>query len=344
MIYSYLKEGYFDSYEKKSSNISVKTTQKRVENMSTAAVMKDFKNIIESHDVPFVFKTGTGNFMKVPYNDVKSSRFDYLSYLLYIFFTNIKMYSNVNTWLGIFNDGSEFFSGDGGEDSMTEENALFLIEHGSYKDILSNSLAFPHNKSRDAVLAMYGGKSAVDQSGIHTKFKYSMPANFSHKTYIRSFIRALLNILPDAVNKDALHQDLNLSYTHAVLDELDLYLMFRQAVTEEIERAKSKSEKPSICKIFWDVIFEFDDTDIRNLDRDFRLLSGCLSENQPLYQNTFGISIPVNLSAEICFYPDDIHHIRDRICDKISELILPGVFKEPDLLGNGVFPYVIGVE
>lgn len=343
MIYNYLKEGYFDSYEKKSSDISVKTTQKRMENMSTAAVTGDFKNIIESHDIPFVIKCGTGNFTKVPYND-KSSRFDYLSYLFYIFFTSIKMYSNVNTWLGIYNDGSEFFDGEGGEDSMTEENALFLIEHSSYKDILSSSLTFPRIESGNDALAIYGGKSAVDQSGVHIKFKYSMSGDFSHKTYIRSFIRALLNIIPDAVNKDALHQDLNLSYTHAVPDERDLYLTFHRAVTEEVERAKSKSEKPSIYKIFWDVIFKFDDTVIRNLDRDYRLLSRCLSENQPLYQNAFGISIPVNLSAEICFFPDDIHHIREHICDKVSELVLPGVFKEPDLLGTGVFPYVIGIE
>lgn len=175
--------------------------------------------------------------------------------------------------------------------------------------------------------------SSIDPNGISVEFVYTPIIAVGIQYISISWIDALISAMAEEIDTDKIIPEsvCSVNYIWTGLDN-SLKDIFRNVMHTEFETAKSESRKPSLRNIIItaaDTVFGKSVKQVAAALRDdLKIISDALSNNQPMYEMTYGCQIPVTLTAK--FRLSGGRHEDD--CKKKLNLILnqwfSGVFAE----------------
>lgn len=380
MIYEYLSEGYFNT-EPKRDSVSAEDTKKRVMHVQQSSAVSDFKSLITGGypDLYIGIKDPVwsneiievdGKFRTISvldnYGEVQSAD-EIPDTLGYIFFRIVKSIiesageNKGKDSLDVFMiDRSAVKPGNDFKkytDNISQDlpNIIFKVDPSSLKgklktarfgDLLYVNNAVDHSigdvscSPFQADNVPFTSVSEIGQSrGISVEFLYT-PVYMIYKSN-RSIGSRYINWIECLAG--AVH-DVTEGSDEEYSDEFTD--ICRKAVHTEFEAAKSESRKPSFINTVILIADKFFKKSVRqtvkDLHDDLKVISDCLSDNQPMYEIEYGCRIPVKLTAKFRMFEPDFEAESQKI---LRNILGTGMFSESvnDFIGEtgiAVFPSV----
>lgn len=346
MIYNFLTEGYFENPKKKSP-VNINTTKDRMKSRTLKLITDEFIDIVNDPNTEFQVSKYSSKDSQKP---ILKSEFAPVVPATFLPGDPVcRLFMDIFQKYGLFERNYDKF-----DISVKNRGVLFAcdISNPSQLSDLSDLLRIHwnlHEMHDDNIgFRMYSftqshtAKSYIDSTGaLHINFIYDvtfrLPDNGSNPSLcpisVLSFIKAAVSLHDEVPNK----------YPQIVKDEfVDLYQemdnyreyeygikqlteLFRHEIAIEFTRAKIESGKPSLRNIYWNVMSGKNANQvIKKLDNDLKFASKLFSV-QPIFEENYGISIPIRLSGNIAIHPQ-----AHKTIDKLFSVCTPSIFKETD--------------